>query len=59
MVVWDNKNKKMKSYVDLDVWIEARKLVKQVYLFTEMFPNEERYGITSQIRRSAISIPSK
>lgn len=33
-------------------------LVKEVYLLTAHFPNEEKYGLTSQIRRSAVSIPS-
>ena len=48
----------MKSYTDLEVWIEARKLVNKVYLLTKKFPKEEVYGITNQIRRSAVSIPS-
>lgn len=48
----------MKSYIELDVWIEARELVNQVYIETNDFPKEELYGITNQIRRSSISIPS-
>jgi four helix bundle protein len=48
----------MKSYTDLDVWIEARKLVSVVYLVSKNYPKEEIYGITNQIRRSAVSIPS-
>ena len=48
----------MKSYTDLDVWIESRKLVKSIYVLTKSFPKEEMYGLTSQIRRSSISIPS-
>ena len=48
----------MKSYTDLEVWSEARKLVSMVYLASKDFPKEEIFGITSQIRRCAISIPS-
>jgi len=48
----------MKSYIELDVWIEARKLVGQVYLITDDFPKEEVYGITNQIRRCSVSVPS-
>lgn len=48
----------MKSYREFDVWIETRKLVKQVYVITNNFPKEELYGITNQIRRCSISIPS-
>ncbi|MFH1782480.1 MAG: four helix bundle protein [Candidatus Omnitrophota bacterium] len=48
----------LKTHRDLDVWKEARKLVKEVYLLTKDFPKEETYGLTSQIRRSVISIPS-
>ena len=48
----------MKSYIELDVWIEARKLVNQVYVITNNFPREEMYGIINQIRRCSISVPS-
>ena len=48
----------MKSYIELNVWIEARKLVTQVYLITKHFPKEELYSITNQIRRCAVSVPS-
>lgn len=48
----------MKSYIELDVWKEARALVSQVYLITKVFPKEELYGITNQIRRCSVSIPS-
>ncbi len=49
---------KKKQYTDLDVWKESRKLVKLVYELTKSFPKEETYGLISQIRRSAVSIPS-
>ncbi len=46
------------SYKDLIVWQKSIKLVVAVYELTEGFPKEETYGLTSQIRRSAVSIPS-
>ncbi len=48
----------MISYTELDVWVEARKLVKMVYTVCEKFPSEELYGITNQIKRCSVSIPS-
>ncbi|HMC00270.1 MAG TPA: four helix bundle protein [Flavobacteriaceae bacterium] len=48
----------MKSYTELDVWKKSRELVKQVYLLTLLFPKEEIYGLTNQLRRSVISVPS-
>ncbi|MCE5251577.1 four helix bundle protein [bacterium] len=48
----------MKSYRDLVVWQKSMALVTEIYLLTKDFPKEELYGITSQIRRSAVSIPS-
>jgi len=48
----------MSSYRDLIVWQKSINLVKLVYDNTKTFPKEEQYGITSQIRRSAVSIPS-
>lgn len=49
---------KIKSYNDLIVWQKAIQLVKEIYLATQSFPREEIYGLTSQIRRSAVSVPS-
>lgn len=46
------------NYTDLDIWKESRALVKLVYTLTASFPKEESYGLTNQIRRSAVSIPS-
>lgn len=48
----------MISYKELDVWLEARKLVKIVYTICQKFPSEEMYGLTSQIKRCSISVPS-
>jgi len=46
------------SYQDLRVWQDAMDLVENVYCETQGFPKEERYGLTSQMRRAAVSIPS-
>jgi len=48
----------MRTHKDLDVWKEAVEFVEEVYKITAHFPKEEIYGLTPQIRRSAISIPS-
>ena len=48
----------MNNYKELNVWQKAIELVKEVYKLTEHFPNNEQYGLTSQIRRAAVSIPS-
>lgn len=49
---------KIKSYRDLDIWNAGIRLVKGIYKLTEKFPKHEVYGLVSQMRRSAISIPS-
>lgn len=46
------------NYRNLDIWKKSRILVKDIYLLTMDFPREVIYGITSQIRRASISIPS-
>lgn len=46
------------TYKQLIVWQKAMELVLEVYGLTEKFPKSEIYGLTSQIRRSAVSIPS-
>ncbi len=48
----------MKTHKDLDVWKNSIELVKDVYKVTSIFPKEELYGLTNQLRRSTISIPS-
>lgn len=47
-----------KNYIDLDVRKGARVLSKEVYLVSSQFPSEEKFGLTSQIRRAVVSIPS-
>jgi four helix bundle protein len=46
------------SYRDLIAWKKAMELVKHVYDVTDSFPQHEMYGLTSQLRRAAVSIPS-
>jgi len=46
------------NYKDLIAWQKAMDLVEAVYTATKLFPKEEMYGLTSQIRRAAVSIPS-
>ena len=46
------------SYRDLAVWQRSMLLVKDVYVATQHFPKEEVYGLTAQIRRAAVSVPS-
>jgi four helix bundle protein len=48
----------LKNYEELKVWEKAYKLCLDIYTVTKRFPKEEIYGLTSQIRRSAVSIPS-
>jgi len=42
----------------LEVWQESRRLLKKIYEITARFPDEERYGLTSQVRRSVLSVSS-
>jgi four helix bundle protein len=48
----------LKNYKELKVWQKAYQLCLRIYEITKNFPKEERYGLVSQIRRSAISVPS-
>jgi four helix bundle protein len=49
---------KVKNYQELIAWQKAMDLVEEVYLASRSFPREELYGLTSQLRRAAVSIPS-
>jgi four helix bundle protein len=50
--------KKANSYRDLIVWQKGMALVKRIYQITATFPVDERFGLVSQMRRAAVSIPS-
>jgi four helix bundle protein len=48
----------MQDFRDLKVWQKAHEAVLQIYRATQSFPDTERYGLTSQIRRAAVSVPA-
>lgn len=48
----------MKSYKELDVWQKSIDLAVGIYNLTESFPSDEKYALTNQMRRAAVSIPS-
>ena len=50
--------KSVRRHHDLKVWQASIQLVKDIYIVTATFPNEEMYGLVSQMRRAAVSIPS-
>jgi four helix bundle protein len=48
----------IKTFRDLTIWQKSVELVIEIYRITKEFPKEETYGLVSQMRRAAISIPS-
>jgi|WetSurMetagenome_2_1015567.scaffolds.fasta_scaffold1098347_1 four helix bundle protein len=48
----------MHNFKELKIWNKGREIVKKIYVETESFPNEEKYGLTSQIRRASVSVVS-
>jgi four helix bundle protein len=56
-MVFSFKKEEM-NYTELDVWKSCRELVKNVYLLSDLFPKEELYALTNQVKRCSISIPS-
>ncbi|MFH1479871.1 MAG: four helix bundle protein [Pseudomonadota bacterium] len=48
----------LKNYKELKIWQKSYELCLEIYRITKGFPKEERYGLTSQIRRAAVSVPS-
>lgn len=54
----DDIKQKIRSFTDLKAWQESHKLALSVYELTRDFPRDEQFGLTNQIRRSAISISS-
>lgn len=51
-------NESIKNHKDLNVWKKSMDLVTSIYKSTRTFPQEELYGLTSQMRRASVSIPS-
>lgn len=51
-------NSQHRAHKKLDVWLESVALATEIYKLTESFPKEEIYGLTSQMRRAAVSVPS-
>ena len=47
----------MWNYKNLEVFKRSKKLTKDIYVLTNKFPEEEKYGLTSQIKRAATSVP--
>lgn len=58
MYIMNKMNEKQKGFRDLNAWQKSMDLTESVYKMTSRFPVEEKYGIVSQMRRSAVSIPS-
>lgn len=54
----DHRKSKCISFKDLQIWQRGVRLVKTIYDLTKVYPREELYGLVSQTRRSAISIPA-
>jgi len=52
------ERKKIESFTDLNAWKEGHKLVLMIYEITEIFPDKEKFGLTSQMQRCAVSITS-
>jgi four helix bundle protein len=48
----------IRSYRDLRVWQRGMELVEAIYVITQSFPKQEMYGLSSQVRRAAVSIPA-
>ncbi len=48
----------MRNFKELDVWKEGRLLTKEIYLLTQLLPDDEKFGLISQMKRCAIAIPS-
>ena len=47
-----------KSYRDLEVWQRSMQFAKRIYQVTQAFPSDERFGLTNQLRRASVSVPS-
>jgi four helix bundle protein len=51
-----SQNPRARQFTDLQVWQDAHEFVLDIYRFSRDFPDEERFGLTSQLRRAAVSI---
>ena len=58
MVCRDDGMATIEAFTDLEAWKEAHKMVLYVYKVSKTFPSDEKFGLTSQIRRAAVSISS-
>ncbi|MCC8559229.1 four helix bundle protein [Xanthomonas vesicatoria] len=54
----ENRESAKRPHERLEAWRDSMELVEMVYRLAEVFPEQERYGLTAQLRRSAVSIPS-
>ncbi len=54
----NEKQRQIKGHKDLEVWKKSMDFVESIYKATAIFPADELYGLTSQMRRAAVSIPS-
>ena len=48
----------IQKYTDLEVWQKSRDLTNSIYTISKSFPVDERFGLTNQMRRCAVSVPS-
>lgn len=55
---FEGSSEMLKNYKELTVWQKAYYLCLDIYKITKSFPMEEKYGLTSQVRRAAVSVPS-
>lgn len=55
---WREMEEKIRNFKDLRIWQKGIEIVTDIYTLTKKFPKEELFSLTSQLRRSAISIPS-
>ena len=53
-----SERKGVRNFQDLEVWRKAHALVLEIYAITKRFPQDERYGLISQMRRAAVSVPA-
>ncbi len=57
--IWNlNQNSIMRNFHELDIWLKSHLLTLNIYSITSTYPKEEVFGLTSQMRRSASSIPT-